>query len=184
MTASDTLWSLFGLGVRLNHTAPGTHMAPLLHEQHLPAHELIARIRSLADEVVQSRLDSTTNPPPPLLHPEEVLAKSAPVFASLYGLSRASQLDAKECRARTHDARLEMDAAHLSLQVRPAQPSPVQPPPGLVRSTLTIHAHRPVRRISCFNATTSSERSGPPRSTRTSSRRPPRSCARTRSHGD
>ncbi|GAA5882022.1 hypothetical protein JCM3774_003248 [Rhodotorula dairenensis] len=92
----------------------------LLHEQHLPAHELIALIRSLADEVVQSRLDSTRTAHSAAdaapVQPEQALAQSAPVFASLYGLSRASQLDAKECRARTHDARLEMDAAHLRLQ--------------------------------------------------------------------
>lgn len=90
-------------------------MGPLLHEQHLPAQELIALIRSLADQVVQSRLDHTD---PDTLQAEAVLAQSAPVFASLYGLTRATQLDAKESRARTQDARLEMDAAHLRLQVR------------------------------------------------------------------
>ncbi|KAG0667625.1 hypothetical protein C6P46_000162 [Rhodotorula mucilaginosa] len=88
-------------------------MGPLLHEQHLPAQELIALIRSLADQVVQSRLDDTD---PDTLQAEAVLAQSAPVFASLYGLTRATQLDAKESRARTQDARLEMDAAHLRLQ--------------------------------------------------------------------
>lgn len=91
-------------------------MGPLLHEQHLPAQELIALIRALADQVVQSRLDHTDSAD--TLQPEAVLAQSAPVFASLYGLTRATQLDAKESRARTQDARLEMDAAHLRLQVR------------------------------------------------------------------
>lgn len=133
-------------------------MGPLLHEQHLPAHELIALIRSLADQVVQSRLDHGDSG----LQAEAVLAQSAPVFASLYGLTRATQLDAKESRARTQDARLEMDAAHLRLQVRSL------PWPGLAAQRSRVRQTLPVRRICCSSATTSSVRFVPPRSTRTS----------------
>lgn len=93
-------------------------MGASLQDQHLPAEHLVGLIRSLADQVVQAKLDSPA-PDHAAFDPEKVLAQSAPAFAALYGLTRATQLDAKECRARTQEARLEMDAAHLRLQVSP-----------------------------------------------------------------
>ncbi|POY72623.1 hypothetical protein BMF94_4451 [Rhodotorula taiwanensis] len=90
-------------------------MGASLQDQHLPAEHLVGLIRSLADQVVQAKLDSPA-PDHAAFDPEKVLAQSAPAFAALYGLTRATQLDAKSCRAKTQEARLEMDAAHLRLQ--------------------------------------------------------------------
>jgi len=90
-------------------------VAPSAQPHPYPADTLISLLRSLAGSLVDSR----TNHPPDTFDPQPYLAQSAPLFASLHGLNRAGLLAAKECRASSQDARLEMDAAHLRLQVRP-----------------------------------------------------------------
>lgn len=72
----------------------------------LPPDQLISLLRSLSDQVLASNYDT-----------RQILAQAAPVFAALHQVNRNSLIEAKECRTRTQDARLEMDAAHLRLQV-------------------------------------------------------------------
>ncbi|GAA5934961.1 uncharacterized protein JCM15063_003114 [Sporobolomyces koalae] len=67
--------------------------------------QLIHLLRTLSDQVVS-----------PDLNPRQVLAQAAPVFAALHQVNRNCQVQIKECRTRSQDARLEMDAAHLRLQ--------------------------------------------------------------------
>ncbi|GAA5881524.1 hypothetical protein JCM16303_005691 [Sporobolomyces ruberrimus] len=71
----------------------------------LPPDQLISLLRSLSDQVLASNYDT-----------RQILAQAAPVFAALHQVNRNSLIEAKECRTRTQDARLEMDAAHLRLQ--------------------------------------------------------------------
>lgn len=80
----------------------------------LSAEHLVGLIRSVAADIVRERTAADAE-----FSPERALADSAPPFAALYGLSRAAQLDASDCRARSQEARLEMDAAHLRLQASP-----------------------------------------------------------------
>ncbi|GAA6020414.1 hypothetical protein JCM11491_000235 [Sporobolomyces phaffii] len=71
----------------------------------LPPDQLISLLRSLSDQVLSSTYDT-----------RQILAQAAPVFAALHQVNRNSLLEAKQCRAGTQDARLEMDQAHLRLQ--------------------------------------------------------------------
>ena len=88
-------------------------VAPSAPPQPISADHLIVLLRTLSDSLVQARTAQ-----PDQFDPQPYLAQSAPLFAALHGMNRAAQLSAKECRARSQDARLEMDAAHLRLQVR------------------------------------------------------------------
>ncbi|GAA5855557.1 hypothetical protein JCM8547_007889 [Rhodosporidiobolus lusitaniae] len=80
----------------------------------LPPATLIELLQNLSTDLVSSRLENTADPSS--FDPQPFLAQSAPLFAALHGVNRRNQLHAKECRARTQEARLEMDAAHLRLQ--------------------------------------------------------------------
>ncbi|GAA5884590.1 hypothetical protein JCM6882_005310 [Rhodosporidiobolus microsporus] len=80
----------------------------------IPPQELLALLASLADQLVASRLDPSSDPG--AFDAQPYLAQSAPLFAALHGVNRNNLLQAKECRTRTQDARLEMDSAHLRLQ--------------------------------------------------------------------
>ncbi|GAA5967257.1 hypothetical protein JCM11641_000492 [Rhodosporidiobolus odoratus] len=73
--------------------------------------QLVELIANLSAQLVQARLDD-----PATYDPQPYLAQSAPLFAALHGINRGNLLQAKECRARTQDARLDMDSAHLRLQ--------------------------------------------------------------------
>ncbi|BGP38611.1 hypothetical protein JCM10450v2_002560 [Rhodotorula kratochvilovae] len=86
-------------------------VAPSAPPQPISADNLIVLLRTLSDSLVQARTAQ-----PDQFDPQPYLAQSAPLFAALHGMNRAAQLSAKECRARSQDARLEMDAAHLRLQ--------------------------------------------------------------------
>jgi len=72
----------------------------------LPPSQLISLLRTLSDQILSTQFDTP-----------QLLAQAAPVFAALHQVNRNSLVDAKECRMGTQDARLEMDAAHLRLQV-------------------------------------------------------------------
>ncbi|KPV76342.1 uncharacterized protein RHOBADRAFT_42672 [Rhodotorula graminis WP1] len=88
-------------------------VAPAVPDHPSGAETLISLLRSLADSVVDSRSIAS---PPGAFDAQPYLAQSAPLFASLHGLNRAGLVAAKECRASSQDARLDMDAAHLRLQ--------------------------------------------------------------------
>ena len=90
-------------------------IAPSVPAHPVPADNLIALLRNLSDSLVLTRDQQHQ---PDAFDPQPYLAQSAPLFAALHGLNRAGQLRAKDCRASSQDARLEMDAAHLRLQVR------------------------------------------------------------------
>lgn len=83
------------------------------HTHTLPPDQLVDLVRTLADQLVAARATQGD-----AFDPQPYLAQAAPLFAALYGVNRNTLLDTKECKARTQDARLEMDAAHLRLQVR------------------------------------------------------------------
>lgn len=78
----------------------------------LPPDQLISLLRRLSDQILSSQFDTS-----------QLLAQAAPVFAALHQVNRNSLVEAKECRMGTQDARLEMDAAHLRLQVTLHSPS-------------------------------------------------------------
>jgi hypothetical protein len=88
-------------------------VAPTSAAPPLPASTLISLLDSLSTQLLSSRLDDPTS-----FDPQTYLAQSAPLFAALHGLNRHNLQEAKECRGRTQEARLEMDSAHLRLQVR------------------------------------------------------------------
>lgn len=75
---------------------------------------LIALLRTLSEDVVATRLEPNPSSP---FDPTPFLSSSAPLFAALHAVNRNSLLFTKGCKARTQDARLEMDSAHLRLQV-------------------------------------------------------------------
>ncbi|BGO90305.1 hypothetical protein NBRC10512_004122 [Rhodotorula toruloides] len=81
------------------------------HTHTLPPDQLVDLVRALADQLVAARATQGD-----AFDPQPYLAQAAPLFAALYGVNRNTLLDTKECKARTQDARLEMDAAHLRLQ--------------------------------------------------------------------
>ncbi|CEQ42984.1 SPOSA6832_04860 [Sporobolomyces salmonicolor] len=80
----------------------------------LPADQLVAFLRALSDEIVAARQANDAD-----FDPAPYLAQAAPLFGALHSVNRNSLLFAKQCRAKTQDARLDMDAAHLRLQVSP-----------------------------------------------------------------
>ncbi|GAA5954546.1 hypothetical protein JCM21900_005984 [Sporobolomyces salmonicolor] len=77
----------------------------------LPADQLVAFLRALSDEIVAARQANDAD-----FDPAPYLAQAAPLFGALHSVNRNSLLFAKQCRAKTQDARLDMDAAHLRLQ--------------------------------------------------------------------
>ncbi|GAA6038872.1 hypothetical protein JCM8097_000545 [Rhodosporidiobolus ruineniae] len=88
-------------------------VAPASALPSLPPDELLTLLRDLSSSLVSQRLASED---PASFDPQPYLAQSAPLFAALHGVNRNNLLQAKECRVRTQDARLEMDSAHLRLQ--------------------------------------------------------------------
>ncbi|GAA5932628.1 hypothetical protein JCM1841_000316 [Sporobolomyces salmonicolor] len=77
----------------------------------LPADQLVAFLRALSAEIVAARQANDAD-----FDPAPYLAQAAPLFGALHSVNRNSLLFAKQCRAKTQDARLNMDAAHLRLQ--------------------------------------------------------------------
>lgn len=97
--------------------------------------EMIELLRQISTELVNARLDLSANGP----SPAQLITKAAPLvrarptrsnvraathlcspisqFASLNGVNRSALISAAGCKARTQEARLEMDSAHLRLQV-------------------------------------------------------------------
>lgn len=72
------------------------------------------QLRALTDSIVEARQAD----PAGEFDPVDALAQAAPLFAILQAVNRESALFAKQCKDRTSAARLEMDRAHLRLQVR------------------------------------------------------------------
>lgn len=81
----------------------------------MQAEELAEVLRQLSSELVAARLAFTGDPS--AFEHEPYLSAAAPLFAALHAVNRMSLNFTKECKARTQDARLEMDGAHLRLQV-------------------------------------------------------------------
>ncbi|ORY82408.1 Fms-interacting protein-domain-containing protein [Leucosporidium creatinivorum] len=79
----------------------------------LPA-QLVDLLRTLSDELVAQRLAQDATAPP--FDPQQSLASSTPLFSALHAVNRDTLSFARDCKARTQDARLEMDSAHLRLQ--------------------------------------------------------------------
>ncbi|GAA5873277.1 hypothetical protein JCM1840_000016 [Sporobolomyces johnsonii] len=77
----------------------------------LPADQLIAFLRVLSEQIIAARQANDAD-----FDPAPYLAQAAPLFGALHSVNRTSLLFAKQCRAKTQDARLDMDAAHLRLQ--------------------------------------------------------------------
>lgn len=83
----------------------------LMHAPDLPA-QLVQLLQTLSDDLVAQRLAQDAS-----FDPQLVLAQSAPLFAALHAVNRDTLNHARDFKARTQDARLEMDSAHLRLQV-------------------------------------------------------------------
>ncbi|GAA5899758.1 hypothetical protein JCM5296_004214 [Sporobolomyces johnsonii] len=77
----------------------------------LPADQLVAFLRVLSEQIIAARQANDAD-----FDPAPYLAQAAPLFGALHSVNRSSLLFAKQCRAKTQDARLDMDAAHLRLQ--------------------------------------------------------------------
>ncbi|GAA5937915.1 hypothetical protein JCM10213_001932 [Rhodosporidiobolus nylandii] len=86
-------------------------VAPSPAAPSLPADSLIDLLIDVSSRLIAARLEN-----PSAFDPQAYLAQSAPLFAALHGVNRTNLLQARESRARTQDARLEMDSAHLRLQ--------------------------------------------------------------------
>ena len=122
-------------------------------------------LRDLADLTLQMRQDASTSSTP--FDPLPSLAQAAPLFAYLQTANRDALLHAKACKDTASAARLEMDRAHLRLQVGLAV-SRLNPSE---RHTLTLQS-----RISSLSRITWSRRFASARSTSASVHFSPPSC--------
>lgn len=95
------------LAIRLLPTPPTMDSVP---------NQLVQLLRQLSDELVASRLAQEEDPSSEFA-PQPYLTSSAPLFAALHAVNRDAFTVTKQCKSRTQDARLEMDSAHLRLQV-------------------------------------------------------------------
>lgn len=75
---------------------------------------LTSLLRSLSSQILTAR---TAAKDPSEFGAQHLLTTSAPLFAALHALNRNTLGFNKECKGRTQAARLEMDSAHLRLQV-------------------------------------------------------------------
>lgn len=89
---------------------------PRMHAE-LPT-QLVELLRTLSDELVAQRLAQEEDAPStPSTAPMTALTRSAPLFAALHAVNRDTLSFARGCKQQTQAARLEMDSAHLKLQV-------------------------------------------------------------------